>query len=34
VVEVAFDNITSHRIRRGARFVRRRDDKDPRECGI
>jgi ATP-dependent DNA ligase len=34
VVEVAFDHITGHRIRHGARFVRWRDDKSPRECGI
>jgi ATP-dependent DNA ligase len=34
VVEVAFDHITGHRIRHGARFLRWRDDKDPRECRI
>jgi ATP-dependent DNA ligase len=32
VVEVAFDHITGNRIRHGARFLRWRDDKDPREC--
>jgi ATP-dependent DNA ligase len=32
VVEVAFDHITGHRIRHGAKFQRWRDDKDPREC--
>ena len=34
VVEVAFDHITGHRIRHGARFLRWREDKDPRECTI
>jgi ATP-dependent DNA ligase len=34
VVEVAFDHITGRRIRHGARFLRWRDDKPPRECGI
>ena len=34
VVEVAFDHITGHRIRHGARFVRWRPDKDPSECRI
>jgi ATP-dependent DNA ligase len=34
VVEVAFDHITGQRIRHGARFLRWRDDKPPRECGI
>jgi ATP-dependent DNA ligase len=32
VVEIAFDHITGNRIRHGARFVRWRPDKDPREC--
>jgi ATP-dependent DNA ligase len=32
VVEVQFDHITGNRIRHGAKFVRWRDDKDPREC--
>ena len=32
VVEVAFDHITGNRIRHGARFLRWRPDKDPREC--
>jgi ATP-dependent DNA ligase len=32
VVEIAFDHITGNRIRHGARFLRWRDDKDPREC--
>ena len=34
VVEVAFDHITGDRIRHGARFLRWREDKDPRECGL
>jgi ATP-dependent DNA ligase len=34
VVEVQFDHITGNRIRHGARFVRWRPDKDPRECRI
>jgi ATP-dependent DNA ligase len=34
VVEIAFDHITGNRIRHGARFLRWRDDKDPRECSI
>ena len=34
VCEVAFDHITGRRIRHGARFVRWREDKDPRECTI
>ena len=34
VAEVAFDHITGHRIRHGAKFRRWRDDKDPRECTI
>jgi ATP-dependent DNA ligase len=32
VVEIAFDHITGNRIRHGARFLRWRPDKDPREC--
>jgi ATP-dependent DNA ligase len=32
VVEVNFDHITGNRIRHGAKFVRFRDDKEPREC--
>jgi ATP-dependent DNA ligase len=32
VAEIAFDHITGHRIRHGAKFRRWRDDKDPREC--
>ena len=32
VCEVAFDHITGHRIRHGAKFLRWRPDKDPREC--
>ena len=34
VVEVAFDHITGHRIRHGAKFVRWRDDKAPQDCRI
>jgi ATP-dependent DNA ligase len=34
VVEVNFDHITGNRIRHGAKFVRWRDDKDPRECTL
>ena len=34
VVEVAFDHITGHRIRHGAKFVRWREDKRPEECRI
>jgi ATP-dependent DNA ligase len=34
VVEVAFDHITGDRIRHGARFLRWRDDKDPRACTL
>lgn len=34
VCEVAFDHITGRRIRHGARFLRWREDKDPRECTI
>jgi ATP-dependent DNA ligase len=32
VCEVAFDHITGHRIRHGAKFKRWRPDRDPREC--
>ena len=32
VCEVAFDHITGHRIRHGAKFLRWREDKDPSEC--
>jgi ATP-dependent DNA ligase len=32
VAEVAFDHITGHRIRHGAKFRRWRDDKSPEEC--
>ena len=34
VCEIGFDHITGNRIRHGAKFVRWRDDKDPRECTI
>ena len=34
VVEVAFDHITGQRIRHGAKLLRWRDDKDPRECDL
>jgi ATP-dependent DNA ligase len=32
VVEIAFDHTTGYRIRHGAKLVRWRDDKAPREC--
>ena len=32
--EIAFDHITGNRIRHGAKFLRWRDDKAPRECLI
>ncbi|MFN8160729.1 MAG: ATP-dependent DNA ligase [Solirubrobacterales bacterium] len=32
VIEVGYDHATAGRIRHGARFVRFRDDKSPREC--
>jgi ATP-dependent DNA ligase len=32
VAEVSFDHITGNRIRHGARFLRWREDKDPRDC--
>jgi ATP-dependent DNA ligase len=34
VVEVNFDHITGNRIRHGAKFVRWRGDKEPRECTL
>ncbi len=34
VVEIAFDHITGQRIRHGAKLLRWRDDKPPRECSI
>jgi len=34
VCEIGFDHITGNRIRHGAKFVRWRDDKDPRECSL
>jgi ATP-dependent DNA ligase len=34
VAEVAFDHITGHRIRHGAKFQRWRDDKPPGECKL
>jgi ATP-dependent DNA ligase len=34
VCEIAFDHITGNRIRHGAKFVRWREDKDPRDCTI
>jgi ATP-dependent DNA ligase len=34
VCEIAFDHISGHRIRHGAKFRGWRDDKDPRECTI
>ena len=34
VVEVAFDHITGHRIRHGAKLLRWREDKEPSECHI
>ena len=34
VCEVEFDHVTGQRIRHGARFLRWRPDKDPRECHI
>jgi ATP-dependent DNA ligase len=32
VCEVGFDHITGHRIRHGAKFMRWRTDKEPKEC--
>jgi ATP-dependent DNA ligase len=34
VCEVQFDHITGRRIRHGAKFVRWREDKEPKECDI
>ncbi len=34
VCEIAFDHITGHRIRHGAKFLRWRTDKDPEECSL
>ncbi len=34
VAEIAFDHTTGYRIRHGAKFLRWRDDKDPRECEL
>jgi ATP-dependent DNA ligase len=34
VCEVAFDHITGHRIRHGAKFLHWRTDKEPKECHI
>jgi ATP-dependent DNA ligase len=34
VVEIAFDHITGRRIRHGAKLLRWREDKDPRECRL
>jgi len=34
VCEIGFDHITGNRIRHGAKFMRWRDDKDPRECTL
>jgi len=34
VLEINFDHITGDRIRHGAKFVRWREDKSPRECTI
>jgi ATP-dependent DNA ligase len=34
VVEVSFDHVSAGRIRHGAKVVRWRDDKNPRECTI
>jgi len=32
VIEITFDHVSADRIRHGAKLVRWRDDKDPREC--
>lgn len=32
VVEITFDHVSANRIRHGAKIVRWREDKDPREC--
>jgi ATP-dependent DNA ligase len=34
VCEIAFDHITGQRIRHGAKFVRWRPDKDPKDCTL
>lgn len=34
IAEVAFDRVTNERIRHGARFVRWRPDKKPKQCGM
>ena len=34
VVEIAFDHITGNRIRHGAKLLRWREDKEPKECLI
>jgi ATP-dependent DNA ligase len=34
VVEITFDHTTGRRIRHGAKFVRWRDDKAPRDCDV
>jgi ATP-dependent DNA ligase len=34
VVEVSFDHVSAGRIRHGAKVVRWREDKDPRECTV
>ena len=34
VCEIAFDHITGNRIRHGAKLLRWRDDKDPRDCSL
>ena len=32
VIEVTFDHVSGDRIRHGAKIVRWRDDKDPKDC--
>jgi hypothetical protein len=32
VIEVGYDHAAAGRIRHGTRFLRFRDDKEPREC--
>jgi ATP-dependent DNA ligase len=34
VVEVSFDHVSAGRIRHGAKVLRWREDKDPRECAL
>jgi ATP-dependent DNA ligase len=34
VIEVAFDHVSARRIRHGAKILRWREDKDPRECSF